>query len=593
MAIYKFKIRLLKDHRLPLEDRLRTEEENLHPRALIYKDGQRQLIILGSPIYRNKIDSKAISKRLFETGINKSLIRELNGSFLLMLYDEKNFTLTIINDRFASIPFYYFVNKIGFLGSINYADMWDELVERKELTINKEAFYEFIHFQRLLGNKTYDAKTRYLNSASILFFDANRDILKRDRYWRPNFKKEYRPAGETSRMLAELVSNSISQHTSDGKRYGLLLSGGLDSRLVLAGLKKSVECVTISSYKNNEYFVAKELADAKGYHHNFIKRPSSHYGDILEEALSLGGAMNMYAHAHFLGLDKQLKTKADVFLHGHGFDYMFQGKYLPYTSFEAFNKKTYMKTLMNIDDIKNKFISKISYRLKSIDPLSLVINKEKIREYLYSSINEVLEEAKDCCNNEYDLWEYLIMHNLSRHYTFLNISSIRTIAEERTIAFDNQLFDFYLSLPIESRLNKNIFANAIRLLNERLYKIRNANTNFNIYDSDFVLTAKLSANKILSKFGIKVMLPPGQKERSWPARRDIISENSKIKEATKNLANSSVLEELSFLDMDKVKFFVEGHLDGKRDYSDLILTLITIDTFMKKSHKTMQRIAYV
>jgi asparagine synthase (glutamine-hydrolysing) len=592
MSIYRFKIKLLKDCPRPAfgNNKLLVEEENLHPGPDIYNENGRQLIILGSPIYCNKIDNKTVSRKLFEKGINKSLIEELDGSFLLIFYDEKKFGLSVVNDRFASIPFYYCFSDGNFIGSLNYGDIWNELGGAKDFTVDKEAFYEFIHLQRLLGNKTYDAKTKYLDSASILTLDSgNGDNFKLEKYWRPNFAKKYRATSEASHMLADLTRNAILERISDEKRYALLLSGGLDSRLILAGLQKPIECLTVGSRQNNEYLVAKELANAKKYPHSFIKRPDSHYADILEEASFLGGSMNMYTHAHFLNLDKELKAKADVFFHGHGFDYMFQGKYLPYKALGMFNKKTYIKRMKNIDkDIRNEFLSQISYRIKSVDPLSLVIDKEKkkIKESIYSSVEKILKEGRDCCNDNYDLWEYLVMHNLSRHYTSLNISSIRTFAEERTIAFDNQLLDFYLSLPAESRLNKKIFVDAIKLLDGRLYKIRNANTNFNIYDSDFALTAKLSANKILRKFGFKVILPPEQRERSWPVKSDIISENNKIREAAKNLLNSLALEELGFLDMNKVRFYLEKHFERGTDHSDLILTLITIDTFIKNSKKS-------
>jgi len=585
MSIYRFKIKLLRslDRQALGRGRLLTEEENLHPVAYARKKNGRQLIILGSPIYRGKIDSEAVSKKLFEGGMERSLISELDGSFLIIWHDEAASRLIVANDRFASIPFFYFYDDTAFMGSVNYHEIWKELSAQDKLIVNKEAFYEFIHLQRLLGDKTYDRKTKYLNSASILLFDENKSTLEFDRYWRPNFTKKYISAEQASRTLADLVAESINKRTGDGKRYGLLLSGGLDSRLVLAGFNKSIECVTTGSFENNEYRVAKELADAKGYPHSFIKLQNTHYTDILKDTVFLGSAMNMYARAHFLDLDKELKAKADVFFHGHGFDYMFQGKYLPHKAVRVFNKNTYLKKIRKLDkDITSNFISRISYGLKSIDPLSLVADKEKMRmkESLCSSVEKVMKEGSDCCNNEYDLWEYLIMHNLSRHYTFLNIASMRTFAEERTVAFDNQLFDFYLSLPMEARLNKKIFANAIRLLDERLYKIRNANTNFNIYDSDFALTGKLCINKALNKCGFKTLLPPKPNERSWHVA-NIVRENSKIKNIARDLIGSRSLKGLGFLDMDKIKFYIERDFENKGSHSDLILILITIDTFLK------------
>lgn len=551
----------------------------------LYKHGKSTLSILGSPVYRYRLDNEAIRKEILQYGIERSFIADLDGSFLIIYHNEEDKSLVIANDRFASIPFYYYYEGKDFIGSLNYSDIWTKLGSMDRRAVNKEAFYEFLHFQRLLGDKTYDKKTKYLNSASILYFDEKRRVLKTEKYWRPDFSNVHKSPNELSRIFADLVSESIYVRTSDNKRYGLLLSGGLDSRLVLAALRKPIECITIGSCENNEYIVARELACRKGYSHSFVKRCGTHYADILEDAVFLGSAMNVYDHAHFLDLGDSLKTKADVFLHGHGFDYMFQGKYLPVTRFKIFGKNTYLKRMKNIgrQSIKDYFFSRIGYSLKSIEPLSLVIGEKRgsIREYIYSSLEEILQEGYSFCGNVYDLWEYLIMHNLSRHYTFLNIASIRTFAEERTPAFANNLFDFYLSLPAKSRLNRSIFTNAIRLLDKRLYKIRNANTNCNIYDSDLMLTAKLALNKTLDKIGFKILLPPAQKERSWPIRADIIRNSDKMQKLTKDIADSDYLRMLGFLDMDKIRSYVETHLSGKGDYSDLILTLVTIDTFLK------------
>ncbi len=593
MSVYRFKIRLLRNKSSGGWN-LSTEEENSYPKPFAYEEGNKKLIILGSPIYREKMDNMAVAKELLNRRIDNHFISEFNGSFLFILYDRTERSLTIINDRFASIPVYYFYNESQFVASVNYADIWNELYGTKDFAINQEAFYEFIHLQRLLGDKTYDLKTKYLNSASILRFNLLSTDMVLTRYWKPDFSKRHRTAEETSRMLADLTAKSVLRRTGDGKRYGLLLSGGLDSRLVLAAFQKSAECLTIGPYKNNEFLVAKALADAKKYPHTFIRRKESHYADILEESAYLGGAMNMYLHAHFLNLDEEIKAKADVFFHGHGFDYMFQGKYLPYETFKILNKKTYMKKKISLGrHIEEQFLSSISYRLKSINPLSVVIGREKerMRESLRLSAARVTNEARGYCTDPYDLWEYLVIHNLSRHYTFLNLSSMRTVAEERTVAFDNDLFDFYLSLPAESRLNKKVFTDAIRLLNEDLYRIKNANTNFNIYDSDFMLTTKLFANKMLRQFGFGVTLPPQRKERSWPDKTDIIKGSEKMRNIVKNLADSETLNALGFLDMDMLKIYIEEHLVAKADHSDLILTLITIESFIKSSLK--KDLAYV
>ena len=134
-------------------------------------------------------------------------------------------------------------------------------------------------------------------------------------------------------------------------------------------------------------------------------------------------------------------------------------------------------------------------------------------------------------------------------------------------------------------MEKKIFTDAIKLLSEDLYKVKSANTNFNIYDSDFILTAKLSANKILRQVGLCASLPPSQADRSWPVKADVIKESKKIMAILRGLTRSEALGMLGFLDMDALRRCLGAHLAGKADHSDLILALVTIDTFIKNSNK--------
>ncbi len=574
MSVYKFRVETV-------NNAVKVDEENFHPKSAGYEDENIRVIVLGYPILNGKPDKIAAAKYLAK-GVSARFIRELDGSFLFIVHDKREGSLIFINDRFASIPFFYYFADDRFVGSVNYAEIWDELAVRGRLSINKNAFYEFICLQRLVGDKTYDLGTKYLDSAVILKYDICRGTVKIEKYWNPYFSKRKMPKKDVSRALAELTADSLRERASDGKRYGLLLSGGLDSRLILAAADRPLSCVTVGFYENNECAVAKELAAAKGYPHHFVKRPEGYYGDIISEASFLGGAMNVYANAHFLGFEEKLRPIADVFFHGHGFDYLFQGKYISHETLKILGRRTFInKITKQGGNIGRAFLGGISYRLKSAPPPHFLKDEKKaeMETGLYDSINAVVSKGAPYCNDAYDMWEYLNIHNLSRHYTFLNFAGIRTFAEERTVVFDNQLFDLYLSLSKEDRFNRAIFADAIRLLDDGLSRIRNANTNFGIYDSGVALTAKVASNKILGLFGLRVKLPPGKGERSWPSGPDFIKD-AKIRKRTERLPVSSIFDTLDFIDREKVKTLIGDHLNGRKDHSDIILRFLTIDAFM-------------
>ena len=572
----------------------------LQPQPKRYENEKRVVILLGSPVWRDKVDYETVRGRLLNEDIT-GFIREINGSFLFIVHDKYSGDLAIANDRFASIPLYYRLDGDLFTSATNYSDIWKRFSGLPNFKLNEEAFYEFLTMNRLFGDKTYDCSTCFLDSASMLRYSPNTSKVVVDKYWRPDFKKSDISVNEAAFTLATLIKRSFNRATSDSKRYGLLLSGGLDSRAVLAASDKTLTCFTTCEYENNEYKVAKELSRTKGYPHYFITKPATYYSDIIDRATYLSGMMSVYINAHFLNLKEAAEDKVDVLLHGYGFDFLFQGKYLPTHSYPLVNRISYKRKLVPLDsdskdDVAKFFVDKMSSRSKSFESIQLLKEnkRQKVYDLLYAEIRNLIDEAAAFTDNPYDWWDYCYFHNISRHYTWLNLTSIRDFMEERTVAFDNDLFDFFWSLEPALRAESNMFVKTIKLLNPALFAVRNANTNLSLDNSAPVESAKLLLNKILYKTHLNKVftksLPPpstSANDRSWPNNADLIRSNENIRKITSGLCKSSGLENLNFLDMDAVSSRIREHLDFKKEHTDLILTLLTIDTFLSSNKRDL------
>ncbi len=83
--------------------------ENVYPEPFIISDDRVLKIVIGSPVVGEKIDKEA-ALAVFDDqkGINQELLKSVNGEFLLINYSFKDDKLIIVNDRFTSIPLYYF-----------------------------------------------------------------------------------------------------------------------------------------------------------------------------------------------------------------------------------------------------------------------------------------------------------------------------------------------------------------------------------------------------------------------------------------------------------------------------------------------------
>lgn len=566
---------------------------DIYPRPVMIENEAKKIIVLGSPIYGGRINHEQIKEMLLKRK-TEDFIKEINGSFLFAVYDKAESRLSVASDRFASVPFYYRIENGSFFGATNYSNIWRSMRGRHNFKIREEAFYEFIYMRRLFGSKTYDHDTNFLNSASIVVFKALTGTGCIFKYWQPDCNIKELPLDENARKLASLIGASFKRATSDPKRFGLLLSGGLDSRAILAASDRELSCITTCEYKNNEYLVANELSRAKHCRHIFVEKPKDYYASIIDRAVYLGSAMSIYANAHFFNLEESVKDNIDVFLHGYAFDFLFRGKYLPNTIHPLLEKVTYKRRFIPLlkgsKSIAEEFIDNISYRLKLVKPEDILNHRsrKKMTDSLYYSIKGITDEAKTLSDDPYKWWDYCCFHNISRHYSWLNITSIRTFKEERTIAFDNDLFDFFWSLDPASLLNSRIFLRAISLMDPAVFKVRYANTNLNLGEPSIVTGGKIIINKILketrlNKIFKNALPPPSARERSWPIDSAIVRDNPGLRKLASELCNPEALEELSFLNMDTVRRCVKEHLDGKRSYTNFVLTLITIKRFLELS----------
>ena len=91
------------------------------------------------------------------------------------------------------------------------------------------------------------------------------------------------------------------------------------------------------------------------------------------------------------------KNKIDVMLNGHGFDYLFQGMYLPSKFIKFFDRPTFFKKLLKYEsDISSQFLNQISFRLKYMNIFEYLDPKyeKKFFKNLYHSCQQIEQEAK-------------------------------------------------------------------------------------------------------------------------------------------------------------------------------------------------------
>jgi hypothetical protein len=557
------------------------------PRVAARHNSERLNVTLyGSPVINGNSNGRGL---LDNNGLIADLendpakvLRQLDGEFVALIETPEH--VIIASDRFSSHPVFYVVENDTLVISFSYQAIWNRLTERNALKIDPLAFYEFLHFQRLFAESTLDQSTKALQPATVLSFNRSTANITTSSYWSPNFEKRSDGRKAIARDLANAVRDSVTTKTRNSKKTVMLLSGGMDSRVVLGGFPRNAQplCITIGEIENNEVDVARSLAGVAGAEHSFVQRSTSHYTDVVSEAVSAGGSMFSYQHGHFFDLDL---PETDLILHGHGFDYFFQGMYLPSRRKTFLGRNTRSWALESIGfDLVGEYITKAKYRLKGNDPLSLLKPglKEQAMDSLRSDLDSVLAPVQSQIANPHDQWDYLTTSAPGRHYTYLNLLSAGSLAEQRTIAFTNNILDIYHSTPAEVRHGTTLLAETLKHLNPRLLEVRNANTNLRPDRSPTRLTIDGWVRSAKRRIGMSntSAADPSANDRSWPTDAMIVRNSPELFARIEKLPDSDGIGALDLFDESKLTNLVNTSRQSDNNAASALLSLLTIDEFL-------------
>jgi len=561
--------------------------ENSTIRVRKFEDKHTALIVLGTPILGETITYDGIWSQVTDQGLPPEFLRKVNGEFLFLTLDKKTRSLRISTDRYASIPFFYISDNSSFFGSVFYKDVWKRLKLNNQFKLNEHAIFEFLWLQRLLGTKTYDSTSSFLLAATTLTYKSG--TITTDRYWSPSFQKTSASIKDTAHQLARLLRQSTKRKTSDNPgRIGMFLSGGTDSRTVLAAFEEPPSSFTIGVSENNEVKIARAVANQVQSLHKFIPISQDPYSDNLDAMTMLGGGMHAFDHGIFYNLKQGSPKEIDVNFHGHGIDYLFQGMYLLTHNLTLFGRKTSFKRSDTIgDDFPTEYLNRIGHRLKNINLIEYVLPNRRadMLAQLRQSVEDIQELGENFCDTPDDQWEFMLIHALSRHYPFTNISSMATITEQRTIAFENDIFNLYLSLPKSHRIDGKIARNALKILNPSLAAIATANTNQRPDHSPIARDARKLLRLIRNRMGPlrSNYLSPTAEERTWPDRGRVFATQKRLINTALDLQKSDALASLNFIDMDRLARDIPAWVKiPSYGAGSLLSFLITIDRFIKE-----------
>ena len=546
----------------------------------LHNTSNKLVFVLGHPSYHQAINNDNFIVQYINNN-SKDKYSSIDGEFLIIEIDKSQSSLKVVNSRFTNPTVFYSSFTDRFVLSTSYFKMIRFLTTNNLAKINSPQIYELLIFRRLFNNTTYDTSSKHLQPASILRWNKELTITN---YWRITYKKNKLSLHDNAVTLNNLLQKSIQYKTSDNQRYGIMQSGGLDTRLILTNFTHNAPTAyTVTYEKNREYRVAKKLVSYKHGKHVWLQAKNGQYKDNIDLSSKITGGMNV-ADCMFFGdkYDSIIKKDTDILFAGYGMDYFFQGMYLPYKMFKILGEQIpWYKRIDKINgNIADYFINNISYRAKGLS-LESILDKNKLKimeDWIYNSVNLQYHDAKKYSDNVFDVWEHMSFGNLSRHYTYGGQLAKMELAEYRTISYTNELYKLYSSLPIDQRFDARIVRKALKLSDIRSYKLMSANHGYPAGYSSFQRSIAHITKRWPERIGIKEK--DSTFERTWIDRETIL--RNEMHNRILQLKKSEVIEYLDIFNMDDFGNFINKWGNGSAVGNQTLMAIITIESFFKQ-----------
>jgi asparagine synthase (glutamine-hydrolysing) len=189
----------------------------------------------------------------------------LNGRFHGLLADRNRGTAVLFNDRYGMHRIYYHQSKDAFYFA---AEAKAILAVRPELRrMNSRSLGEFVACGAVLENRTLFEGIHVLPPASAWVF-RNGSLERKSTYFHPTGWEDQETLDPESyyRELRATFTRNLPRYFAGQERIGMSLTGGLDTRIILACRKPdpgSLPCYTFGSMfrENQDVRVARRVAE--------------------------------------------------------------------------------------------------------------------------------------------------------------------------------------------------------------------------------------------------------------------------------------------------------------------------------------------
>ena len=500
-------------------------------------------------------------------------VEKLNGVFTIVILDLNDQKLLVTNDRYGLRPSYYarIKDRIYFTPEVK-AILQDGEFNK---TINDDAVAEFFAFGHLLGNKTFFKGIDVFPPASIFAYQDGESEIKK--YWDFKFEEDTNYSEDCyTNELVKLFRQSVERIMKGNHRFGVFLSGGLDSRSVFAAIDKKhypIHTITFTfPNSDNSYKIAKKVSEKRGAIHKQLEMKEdsiSSYGEYAEKGVYRTDGMINIIHFSTHSILNEMMKPIDIAFTGFGGETLLGGvdlkKNILFAKSDREISEILYKRYNHMDEkMMRDFFSKQYYN--------------KIKGAAFRSLEEELKKSIDKlpgnrCN-------YFVFKNRETRYLGMVLNYFRSKYEDRKPFYDNDLVDFILKIPPELRSNHHIYIKFIKRAFPDLSKIPYSLTGIRadappfLYNLGRLIKMKRLKRYLRNKTRGFIC---GSLKTDYPDIGKWIREDSKVNKFFKEVILDERTLNRGYFNKEYIIKIFNDHMSIKRDYSNLLCAIVTFE----------------
>jgi asparagine synthase (glutamine-hydrolysing) len=497
-----------------------------------------------------------------------AFLRRLNGKFAAAIVDVPARRLTLVNDRFGMKPLYYALAPEDVLFASEIKSLL--AVRQTSRILNLRGIAQFFSFGQLFGQDTFVENIVGLPAAACVTFDVSTGSTDVTRYWHatdaplaPRSDADW--LDEVDRRFAV----AVERQSNNTHGLGISLSGGLDSRLILALVdhrRVPITSLSLGMAGSLDHRCAERMAELtnRRHHshvlsHDFLHDFARHMRHMVH--LTDGHYLSQCIVIPTLPIYRQLGI--EVLLRGHAGELLHMGK--------AYN--------FSLDDAALAIASEAeleswlwqhlrAYLLDAVDgPLLAAADAAEVERLAYDSLRQALEQVSKVEPVLQRVWHLFISERLRRE-TALSMVEFGSVVETRLPYLDNDLVDALLAAPPHLKLGETLQRHMLARRKPEFLDIPNANTGTRIGAGRIAQKFATLRMKVLAKLGV-----PGYQ----PYERLGLWLRRELAPLVRELLLTERTLERGVFRPDTLRSVVRQHLDHQRNHTFLLLALMIFE----------------